>query len=913
MHKGNTQNNAVLQAMKSNGSILDPKDHEIDLQAVLSQQISINEVGIVFSEFQKQLILDRLEYSTLESLDHLPPAVIFMFEKIDSLSVHDSIEILREAQYEHSDDSNYPTEDYNFVTQLLEHQPSTTEYNEQSDNSIEKGIANEKVDVFEDYHDKISKLEIVDWELQVRIEAAIIAYYSPYPEVRAVTDPFDDPSIPCETFRSYLAAVIWTVIGSFVNEFFSHRLPSISLPASVVQLFLYPSGKLLEFILPHWSFTIPIPFFDNIQVDLNPGPWSIKEQQFASIFYSISSVPPYVDSNIYIQKLAVFYDNKWASFGYQVLLALSTQFIGFGFAGMLRKFVIYPVSAVWPTILPTLALNRALIVPERKQNINGWTISRYKFFFIVTVISFLYYWLPDFLFTALSTFNWLCWIAPDNFNLAAITGSNTGLGLNPIPTFDWNIISYGGNPLALPWYTQVNLYIGSLVGFVAIVGVYYSNAHWTAYLPINSNYLFDNQGQQYNTSAVIGANNDLDENLYKQYGPSYFSASNLVIYGAFFMLYLFAFFYQIIVEYKTMGSAMKSFYNGIVNWKKPIYDHYKDPQSRMMSKYKEVPDWCYFVVLLISFVLAILCVELYPTQTPVWGIVFTLVLNFVFLVPLTSILSITGFNFGLNVLVEIIVGYMFPGKYLPLITLKAFGLNTGEQSMSFVQDLKTGHYAKIPPRAIFRGQLISSIICAFMTLAVINFELSSVKDICTQSQPDGFSCPGEVTYYSSSIQFGLIGPGRFFDETYPILKWCFLIGFLLVFPAVALKWYGPKSISKFFQPTVLIGGVLIYAPYNLSYYTSGVYVSIAFMWYIKKRYLQWWEKYTYVLGGALQAGLAFSAIIIFFSVQYTNVNLVWWGNTVSNGGIEGGNGQQSLYNTTLLPNGYFGFGPGEFH
>ena len=29
--------------------------------------------------------------------------------------------------------------------------------------------------------------EIVDWDLQVRLESVLVAYWSPYPEVRAVT------------------------------------------------------------------------------------------------------------------------------------------------------------------------------------------------------------------------------------------------------------------------------------------------------------------------------------------------------------------------------------------------------------------------------------------------------------------------------------------------------------------------------------------------------------------------------------------------------------------------------------------------------------------------------------------------------------------------------------------------------
>ena len=55
--------------------------------------------------------------------------------------------------------------------------------------------------------------------MQVRLEAVLVAYWSPYPEVRAVTFPYDDPTIPAETFRVYLIAIIWTAIGAVINQF----------------------------------------------------------------------------------------------------------------------------------------------------------------------------------------------------------------------------------------------------------------------------------------------------------------------------------------------------------------------------------------------------------------------------------------------------------------------------------------------------------------------------------------------------------------------------------------------------------------------------------------------------------------------------------------------------------------------
>ena len=51
---------------------------------------------------------------------------------------------------------------------------------------------------------KAADMEESDWLFDLKTEAAILHYHSPYPEVRAVTDPFDDPSIPVETFRAYV-------------------------------------------------------------------------------------------------------------------------------------------------------------------------------------------------------------------------------------------------------------------------------------------------------------------------------------------------------------------------------------------------------------------------------------------------------------------------------------------------------------------------------------------------------------------------------------------------------------------------------------------------------------------------------------------------------------------------------------
>ncbi|KAK6200889.1 OPT oligopeptide transporter protein-domain-containing protein [Scheffersomyces amazonensis] len=903
-------------SIRSTGSRLDVEDHEVDLQGIASHPISIGAVGHTLNESQKQIILRRLNFEGLLSMDDLPIGATFMIEKIENLKIGESLEILNQALRDHNDDVNIPTQDLDLIQALVDQEfqsqqvtdftPSVHGSEKSGDEKqIKKDSSTNSVSFidleFENYY------HIIDWDLQVRLEAALIAYHSPYPEVRAVTDPYDDPSLPVETVRVYILGIVWTAIGAFINQFFAERQPSISLSSAVVQLFLYPSGILLSKILPNKSFKVWKYTFD-----LNPGPYNHKEQILATIFYSVSAGTSYVSYNIHVQKMERFYNNQWADFGYQTLLILSTNFLGFGFAGIMRKFAIYPIRSIWPTILPTLALNKALMQPERKENINGWTISRYAFFFSVFAFSFLYNWIPTYLFNALSYFNWITWISPDNFNLVAITGSLYGLGLNPIPTFDWNILNFNA-ALIFPFYSQLNQYIGSVIAFFTIIGIFWSNNNWSSYIPINTSSLYDQEGFVYDVKSIVNERSLFDQQKYEVVGPPYYSAANLVVYGSFFAIYPFAIVYEVFMNYQSMWKALKGLGKSLKNFRRSTYEGFDDPHTTMMRRYKEVPDWVFLIVLVVSIVLAILCVKLYPAETPVWGIFFAVAINFCFLIPLTAIYSTTGFQFGLNVLVELIVGYALPGNGLALNFIKAFGYNINGQAQNYISDQKMGHYLKIPPRSMFRCQMLSVFITSFIGLAVMNFQINNIEGYCDPLNKQKFRCPNSTVFYNASILWGVIGPKKVFGGIYPILEKCFLIGFLLSFPCILFKKYGPKKFTKYFQPTLIIGGMLIYAPYNLSYYTGGLYLSIAFMWYLKKYYLTWWEKYNFVLSGAMDAGVAFSAIIIFFAVQYNDKSISWWGNDVPFQGIEGGAGRRTILNATVdAPDGYFGLRKGHY-
>ncbi|KAK9312007.1 OPT oligopeptide transporter protein-domain-containing protein [Lipomyces starkeyi] len=785
-----------------------------------------------------------------------------------AMSQDKGLQILMDAAEYHADDLNFPEDAMMHIQNLIA--------NAESEGDSES------------------------YDIAVRVEAVLIDSFSPYPEVRAVCDPYDDDSIPVETIRAYFLGIVWVVIGSFVNSFFSWRQPSLSLKSTAIQLLLYPCGKATQ-LLPDWGFTVR-----GKRISLNPGPWTHKEQMFCALMVNVASGSSNFMNYVVSQKLPVYYDESWVSVGYIIIVNLSSTVIGFGWAGILRRWVIYPTKSMWPTILPTLALNRALLVPEMQTRANGWSMSRYKFFFVCFGGMFLYFFLPDFLFTALSDFNWMTWMAPKNLVLAIITGSFLGLGINPVTTFDWAVINYF-NPLVIPVFSTLNNYIGMLCGGVVVIALYWTNYRWGSYLPINSNQLWTNHGTQFNVSKVL-TNALLDEKKYQSYSPPYMSSGNLVYLGGFFMMYTMTLSYILLTEWKVLKEAFVGFYYSIKNRKASTYARYNDPMSRMMMKYKEVPDWWFLVVFVIAFVLFVVGITHYPTQTPVWSIIITMLISFSMLIPVAIIYSITGFNLRMNNLSSVIAGYMLPGNGNANLLCRLIGINTDDQADSFVSDLKLAHYAKIPPRAAFRGQLLATIVQCFLTVGVITFQMNTIPGFCTATQVDKFTCAGTTTIYADSVLFGVIGPVRLFSKLYPPLKYSFLIGVLIVPPFVYLRRRFHRQL-KYVHPVLLCNGAASWgSSYNLAYFTPGVYASLAFMWYIRRRYFAWWSKYNYILTSAFSTGVALSGVVIYFAFDYKAVSLNWWGNAISRAGVDGAKKGAIL----AVPVNGFGLEPGTY-
>jgi OPT family small oligopeptide transporter len=407
---------------------------------------------------------------------------------------------------------------------------------------------------------------------ELRLEATIVTTDSPYAEVRAVVDNHDDASIACSTIRAWVIGMAMSVLLPFVNALFAVHKPAINLNVYIAQLLGYLLGKLWERSLP--NIKIPMPLTKNVR--LNPGPFTKKEHMFITIMANSARVTPYSLDIVYVQFLPNFLNQSWAgNFGYQALGALATNFVGYGMAGLIRRFLVYPALCIWPQALVIIALNSALhehstTDEEGKSSEAGairgpfgslWRVSRTRFFLIAFAAMFVWYFFPGYIFTALSTFSWLTWIAPNDLNLDIITGMNSGLGLNPLSTFDWNVVMSEGDPLVIPLFGTLNRFAGVLITFPVVAALWYKNVFFSGYLPIVANSVFDNTGATYNISRATDAHGIFDEAKFRAYSPAYMGAGNAVSYMMLFAIYPATLVYVLLNHWAALKATFSTSWN----------------------------------------------------------------------------------------------------------------------------------------------------------------------------------------------------------------------------------------------------------------------------------------------------------------------------------------------------------------
>ncbi|CAI9088189.1 OLC1v1022448C1 [Oldenlandia corymbosa var. corymbosa] len=696
---------------------------------------------------------------------------------------------------------------------------------------------------------------------------------APIEQVRMTVSTKDDPTQPVLTFRTWVLGIAACVTLAFVNVFFQYRTNQLSVGAVAAQIVTLPLGRLMAATLPDKNIGIP---GTKWSFSLNPGPFSLKEHVLITIFANCGA------NGVYglhiVASVKVFYKralNPVAAF----LLSQTTMFLGYGWAGMWRKVLVDSPYMWWPENLVQVSLYRTLHEKDRRPK-GG--LTRLQFFLILFITSFAYYAVPGYLFPTISCVSIVCFIWKKSVLAQQIGSGSSGLGIGSF-ALDWNtVVAFLGNPISTPAFAIINIMVGFvLIVYVIIPVAYFTNVYEAKKFPFSSKNTFDSDGRKYNISRVLNEETfRFDNEGYSNYSKLYLSILFAMSYGLSFATLTatishVALYYSGTIWDLTMKTATT------------LKGRMGDIHTRLMKKnYKAIPEWWFYVLLIIVFCLSLFACEGFgkQLQLPWWGLALATLLAFFFTLPIGLIQATTNQQPGLNVITEMIIGYLYPGRPLANVAFKTYGYISMTQAMLFLSDFKIGHYMKIPPRSMFLVQVIGTLVSTTVQFGTSWWLLTSIPNICDPkllAEGSPWTCPGDTVFYQASVIWGVIGPQKMFTKegVYPQLNYFFLLGAVAPIPFWLLsRKYPEKKWLALINMPILLGATSNMPPARSIDFIMYGSVGIFFNVYIYRKYRVWWGKHAYIFAAAMNAGIAFMGILLYVALQYKEIGIDWWGN-----------------------------------
>ncbi|CAJ1942339.1 unnamed protein product [Sphenostylis stenocarpa] len=182
-------------------------------------------------------------------------------------------------------------------------------------------------------------------------ENSLAGENSPIEQVALTVAVSDDPSLPSFTFRTWILGTLACVLLSFLNQFFGFRREPLSVTAISAQIAVVPAGHLMAAVVTRrvfmkgtkWEFT------------LNPGKFNVKEHVVITIFASSGAASVY--AIYFVSAVKVFYRKELTVLA-GLLVVITTQVLGFGWAGIFRRYLVEPATMWWPQNLVQVSLFR---------------------------------------------------------------------------------------------------------------------------------------------------------------------------------------------------------------------------------------------------------------------------------------------------------------------------------------------------------------------------------------------------------------------------------------------------------------------------------------------------------------------------------------------------------------------------
>ncbi|KAK1589180.1 hypothetical protein Q3G72_031262 [Acer saccharum] len=156
--------------------------------------------------------------------------------------------------------------------------------------------------------------------------------------------------------------------------------------------------------------------------------------------------------------------------------------------------------------------------------------------------------------------------------------------------------------------------------------------------------------QIYNISAIVDSNFHFDHEAYEREGPLYISTFFAMSYGVGFACLAATVVHVLLFHGREIWNLSKSAFQ----------DKKIDVHTKLMRRYKQVPEWWFICILIVNIATTIFICQYYKNQLqlPGWAILLACSLALFFTLPVGVITATTNQTPALNVITEYIIGFL---------------------------------------------------------------------------------------------------------------------------------------------------------------------------------------------------------------------------------------------------------------
>ncbi|KAK8868122.1 OPT oligopeptide transporter protein-domain-containing protein [Apiospora arundinis] len=703
----------------------------------------------------------------------------------------------------------------------------------------------------------------------------------------------DDPSLNPWTFRTWFIGLGLSALSSSLATVYMFKPQGVGISTIFLCVISYVIALAMEFI-PRRGW---------LGRFLNPHPFNSKEHAAILIMSSTAAHAAKATQVLAVQKL---WYHELPNTVICILLIFSSQCLGYGIAGVLRKALVYPTKFVHPGSLPLMSLLETL--HRKRKEVR----PQLKLFYWSFACMFVWEVMPQYVMPLLTGVSIFCLVKQNSMHFTRIFGGangNEGLGLFSL-CFDFQYI--GSSALFIPLTTHVNAIIGICLNVAVCLGMYYGNVWRAKDFPLLSQLLFSPKSNSthyvvFQQNKILDADGVVDDLQVKGEGIPYMAASfaqyvlteNLAITATITHMLLYnwddlktAWSFISLSNLRKLARPETWMPWKKVNRGEPTEKEAErediDPHYRLMLKYKPAPDWWFGVIFLVATVCGLVCIQATDSGMQWWAFIIAIVMAWVFILFIGAQSAITGFGAPVTSVIQMIGAYMEPGEPLANMYFTLFGATSVYQGLLLLADFKLAQYAKLSPRCTLTMQLVGTLFGGVINYAVMMSITEAQRDILLSIEGTHIWSGAHLqSFNTQAVTWGGLSKYMYsWGSTYQWVPMGLVLGFAAPLPLYFAHRYMPKyGFDKVNIPIIA---------WHIGYLVSGInssimmYFLIAFwsQFYLRRYKPEWFLKFNYVLCAGFEGGTQVIIFILTFAFLGASGKPVtfptYWGNRGGN-------------------------------